>query len=137
MKERDEITTNGRAVFYTVLYPEFRQKALDLGYTLALHGSMARDMDMIAVAWVKEAKSPDELVRAFSDCIGGTVWKNHHFKNKALMPHNRIAYTLSIFSDWFIDLSIIPPENYDFKLPNDINYSDANFDEMQRVLKNI
>ena len=117
MKSADEIVTPGRAVFYTVLYPEFRKAAIERGYTLALHGSMASDMDLIAVAWVEDAKPPEDLVRAFSDLIGNTVWKDHHLTDMAIKPHGRLCYTLSIYSDWYIDLSIMPPIKNE-ELPN-------------------
>lgn len=107
MKEKSEVTHTGRAVFYTVLYPRFLKAALELGYTLALHGSMASDMDLIAIPWVEDAASEIKLVEAFSDAIGETMWKDHHFKLPKEQPHNRITYTLSIYSDWYIDLSII------------------------------
>lgn len=107
MKERSEITHTGRAVFYTVLYPQFRQVALNLGYTLALHGSMASDMDLVAIPWIENVASELDLVQAISNCIGDTVWKGHHFKDPTQRPHNRVTYTLSIFSDWYIDLSIM------------------------------
>lgn len=106
MKDKSEVNTEGRAVFYAVLYNRFRKAALECGYSLALHGSMAKDMDMIAVPWVEDAKTPDELVSAISDCIDGTVWKEHHLFDRHEKPHGRIAYTLSIMGDWNIDLSI-------------------------------
>lgn len=112
MKDKSEITTNGRAVFYTVLWESFRKAALEHGYTLALHGSMASDMDIIAVAWVEDAKPVEDLVNAISECIGKTVWTSYHLKQHAPMPHGRITYTLSIMSDWYIDLSVIPPKNH-------------------------
>lgn len=106
MKDKLEVKTEGRAVFYAVLLNSFRKAALECGYSLALHGSMARDMDMIAVPWVEDAKTPDELVIAISDCIDGTVWKDHHLFDRHEKPHGRISYTLSIMGDWQIDLSI-------------------------------
>lgn len=106
-KNKSEVTHTGRAVFYTVIYPKFRQKCLELGYTLALHGSMATDMDMIAIPWVEDAAPETEVVKAISDCIGETVWKEYHIKDPKEQPHNRITYTLSIYSDWYIDLSIM------------------------------
>ena len=109
-KTRNEITTDGRAVFYTIMYPKFREAALDKGYTLALHGSMAKDMDLIAVAWVENARPVKELIEAFSDLIGHTVWKDHHLKEGNVKPHGRVTYTLSIFSDWYIDLAVIAPK---------------------------
>lgn len=111
MKDKSEVNPSGKAVFYAVLYNDFRKAALDCGYALALHGSMISDMDLIAVAWVNDAASPEELVKQISDCIGDTVWKERHLTSKGEKPFGRIAYTLSIMGDWFIDLSIIPPNN--------------------------
>ena len=107
MKDKSEVKTEGRAVFYAVLYNRFRKAALECGYSLALHGSMAADMDLIAVPWVEDAKTPDELVAAISDCIDGTVWKGHHLLDRHEKPHGRLSYTLSIMGDWQIDLSIM------------------------------
>jgi hypothetical protein len=109
MKDKSEVRTDGKAVFYAVLYNDFRKAALDCGYALALHGSMTRDMDLIAVPWVAEATTPKELVSKISDCIGDTVWKDKHTIGQEIRPFNRIVYTLSVMGDWFIDLSIINP----------------------------
>ena len=113
MKSKEEVRTDGRAVFYCCLYNDFRKAALECGYALAIHGSMAYDMDLIAVPWVDDAKPVEDLVKAISDCIGQTVWKDHHLTNKDARSHGRIAYSLSIHSDWVIDLSIIPPTKND------------------------
>jgi hypothetical protein len=40
MKDKDEIITNGKAVFYTILWPSFRKAAINCGWGLALHGSI-------------------------------------------------------------------------------------------------
>lgn len=106
-KTADQVTTKGRAVFYTVLWPSFRQAALSCGWSIALHGSMASDMDMMAMPWVEDAKSVEDLIAALSNCIDGTIWKENHFKPFYGKPHNRVVYTLSIYSDFYIDLSII------------------------------
>lgn len=110
MKSRDEVTDNQRSAVYAVLYNDFREAALDLGYALAVHGSMINDMDLIAVAWTEDAAPEKELVQAISDCIGNTIWKGHHFKHRTERPHGRVSYSLSIYSSWRIDLSIIPAE---------------------------
>lgn len=119
MKNADEVNPNGRPVFYAVLYNDFRKAALECGYALALHGSMARDMDLIAVAWNEDAASVETLVKRISDCIGETVWKDHHLNTAETKPHGRISYTLSIMGEWFIDLSVIPPIiNYPLSIIN-------------------
>ncbi|MEX0662096.1 MAG: hypothetical protein WEA58_04085 [Balneolaceae bacterium] len=110
MKNRNDVFKNQRSAVYAVLYNDFRNAALDCGYALAVHGSMLNDMDLIAVAWTEESKPHPELVKAISDCIGDTIWKEYHFKQYEVRPHGRIVYTLSIYGDWRIDLSVIPPK---------------------------
>ena len=107
MKNREGVKTNGRAIFYSVLWESFRNAALDLGWTLALHGSMASDMDIVAIKWTENAKDEKELIKSLSNCIGETVWKDNHFKEPTSKPHGRWCYTLSIYSDYYVDLSII------------------------------
>lgn len=110
MKDKSQVKTNGRAVFYAVLLESFRKAALDCGYALAIHGSMASDLDLIAVAWVEDARPVAELVKAISDCIDGTVWKDKH----VICTENRfgrLLYSLSIMGDFQIDLSVFPIDN--------------------------
>lgn len=109
MKNKNEVEIQGKFAFYTVLYNSIRQAAINCGYALAVHGSMHSDMDLIAVAWVDDAKLVECLVEAINDCIGGTVWKGHNLTTGTKKPHGRICYSLSIGADWYIDLSIIPP----------------------------
>lgn len=108
-KTKEDVRTDGKAVYYAVLYPSMRKAALEHGYALCLHGSMARDMDILAVPWVENVSSVEVLVSAISDCIDGTVWKDYHSKKFENKPHGRISFTLSIMGDWTIDLSVIPP----------------------------
>jgi hypothetical protein len=109
MKTKDEVRIEGKPVFYSVLYNPMKKAALELGYALALHGSMHSDMDLIAVAWVEDAAPIEDLAAAINDCIGNTIWKDHNLEKRTEKPHGRIVYSLSIGADWYIDLSIIPP----------------------------
>ena len=54
-KDRRCVTTNGRAVFYAVMWEDLRNAALDVGWALALHGSLNSDMDIMAMPWVEDA----------------------------------------------------------------------------------
>jgi hypothetical protein len=40
------------AASYALLYPHLVELVRPLGYALALHGSMNRDFDMVAVPWL-------------------------------------------------------------------------------------
>lgn len=110
-KDKTEVLTNGRAVFYATLWNDFRQKALELGWALALHGSMSSDMDIMAMPWIEEAKPVSELIKSISDSIGNTIWKDSHFIPYYDKPHSRIVYTFSICGDFYIDLSIMCPKS--------------------------
>ena len=93
--------------FYAVYYQKLIKTARDCGYALAIHGSMSRDFDLIAMPWTVEAVSDDELLTAFKKNHG--LEPNHEGKVKKL--HNRIAVTLQISGgDVFADLSILPRE---------------------------
>jgi hypothetical protein len=106
MKHRESVTTNGRAVFYAALWNDLRQAAMDKGWALALHGSLASDMDIMAMPWTEEATTDIEMIEALkkcftdADCIG---------LKASDMPNNRRVFTLSIWADFYLDINIIKP----------------------------
>ncbi|MBY0618443.1 hypothetical protein [Sphingomonas ursincola] len=92
------------APWYAALYPQFAEITRQHGYALAVHGSMARDFDVVAIPWAAEVSTPreviDHILREFAvKEIGEPTFKEH----------GRVAYTLSIgFGDCFADLSFMP-----------------------------
>lgn len=108
METKDYSKTNPKASFYACLYPELRNIALEHGYALAIHGSMARDLDLIAVAWQEKTEFHGIMIDEMCKAIGGTLFKSLEPKLDE-KPHGRIVYTLCILGDWFIDISVIPP----------------------------
>lgn len=111
MKHKKESFEEGRPAFYAHFLNEFRSVALMHGYMLTVHGSLARDLDIIAVPWIEEVAPVEELVKAISECLDETPFSEFHLEMKEERPHNRIIYTLPIAREWFIDFSIIQPEN--------------------------
>jgi hypothetical protein len=91
-------------VYCAALYPDLAKLARTHGYALAVHGSLARDFDLIAVPWSETPSEPTALLNAMVDnfvlrVIGGATTK----------PHGRVAYTLSVgFGECAIDLSFMP-----------------------------
>jgi hypothetical protein len=107
MKSREHVTTNGRAVFYACLWEDLRNAALNCGWALGLHGSLSSDMDIMAMPWTEEAKSEEEMIMALEGCLtkpDERIFKTTRNTNK---PHNRIVYTIHIFSDFYLDVNII------------------------------
>jgi hypothetical protein len=106
-KDRYGVTTNGRASFYASIFDDLRKAALDCGWALGLHGSLASDMDIMAMPWTEDAKPVQEMIQALSDCFTGSPWKDHHIVPHYDKPNNRVVYTMSIFADWYLDINVI------------------------------
>jgi len=47
--------------------------ALEFGYNLVLHGSLNRDLDLIAIPWEPEVKSHDTMIGRFAHALGGRI----------------------------------------------------------------
>jgi hypothetical protein len=98
------------------LYPFLRDEAAMQGYALAVHGSMARDFDLIAVPWVDNPAKPEDLVKELCDIVGGKVrlYKNEGegkiTAEPTIKPHGRLAWTIHLGGGPYIDLSVIPPK---------------------------
>lgn len=91
------------APVYAVIYPGLAELCRESGYALSVHGSMARDFDLVAVPWTTGAAPPTDLIDAIVDAfnierIGGI----------AIKEHARMCQTLAFGGECFFDLSIMP-----------------------------
>lgn len=119
------------------LLPAIREAARKLGYAVGLHGTLARDYDLIAAPWTEEAASPDDLAEAIKEaagCIRWRVFRGLGMSRREVAkrygcdvtpddkPHGRLVYCF----DWdkqntqnadYIDLSVMPRVGcYTFRL---------------------
>lgn len=106
MKHKESVTTNGRAVFYAAMWEDLRKAALEVGWALGLHGSLASDMDIMAMAWTEEAVHPLEMILALKKCFDKP---KEITLTETPMPNNRMVYTLSIWADFYLDINVIKP----------------------------
>lgn len=104
MKDREAVTTNGRAAFYACMWDDLRQAALDHGWALGLHGSLASDMDIMAMPWTENAAPVWDMIMALRKCFGRA---RDIDVTESSMPNNRKVFTLSIFADFYLDINII------------------------------
>lgn len=106
-KDREAVTTNGRAAFYACMWDDFRQAAMDCGWALGLHGSLASDMDIMAMPWTENATSADDMIKyMIGKCFSGNRMAKF-VKHDGEKPNNRVVYTISIFSDFYLDINVI------------------------------
>lgn len=105
-KEAGEVKPNYGPVYAAALYPDLAPIFIAHGYALAVHGSLARDFDLIAVPWVDAPSSPDVVLEAVQKKF--TV---HIIGEPTAKPQGRVAHTLSIgYGECAVDLSFMPTQ---------------------------
>ncbi len=91
-------------VYAAAMYPELAEIAKRHGYALAVHGSLQRDLDLIAVPWVECPSCPEDLLKEFC-----TVFALEKIGGIGQKPHGRTVYTLSCgFGQCAIDIGFMP-----------------------------
>ncbi len=92
------------AATYAWMIPVATRVARRFGYAIAVHGSMSRDLDLIAVPWVKTASEPLPMIEAIAEMLDGKV-----IPAMEVSAHGRIAYNIVFEGAWhFIDISVTP-----------------------------
>jgi len=108
-----------RATFETLIVP-IREAARTKGYAIAVHGSVARDIDLVAVPWTEEAVSAQELVaellRAVQEATKAAGHEEGYIGHEGdgsvsllgtKKPHGRRAWTIHV-DGTYLDLSVMP-----------------------------
>ncbi|MCE9566374.1 MAG: hypothetical protein K8U57_30490 [Planctomycetes bacterium] len=108
---------------YKLLIGPLREKARALGYALAVHGTLMRDIDLIACPWTDdavEAKTLAEELRKVAEKVnpvGVAFCKDRmHADNPqffddgcpGMKPHGRLAWSFHLGGGPYIDLSVMP-----------------------------
>ncbi len=118
MDENDEKKRYpARAAAYVCVYPMLLEIAKQHGYSLAIHGSMHRDMDLVAIPWTEEATDAHTLIKAFKEATDTVITSKEWDRlvpefDPSKKPHGRVAYSLhcteeGMFGAYF-DISVMP-----------------------------
>lgn len=94
--------------FYLSLLPRIKKLARLHGYAIGLHGSLERDLDLIAVAWTERACEPQQFVEAVIDAVR-TIYTRPNDNEARPKPHGRLAWSIVVGPGRYIDLSVIGP----------------------------
>lgn len=93
------------APVYIGAYPKLAELARKYGYAMAVHGTLARDMDLICIPWTADASEPQAVVDAITSKFAFEALR----ENPTVHEHGRLVYTLIVsFGECFIDLSFMP-----------------------------
>ena len=106
----EDKSLNPKPMFYACVLESLRKIAKENGYALAIHGSCASDLDLIAVRWNDVYSKPNDLVKSLLNELSNYAFGRVQFETLTTPEHrykNQIHYTIPIISDWFIDLTVI------------------------------
>lgn len=126
IKEKEEVPQKpmkARPMLYTCIFETLRVTAREMGYNLLIHGSLTRDLDIVAVPWVWEPQPEIELIKAMHKQLTGVTGampdgndKNYYMHS--ILPGGRSSYVINLnrggrFNNYmdeqyYIDISITP-----------------------------
>ena len=103
MKTAAQIKPNYSPVYAAALYPDLAAICIKHGYALAVHGSLARDFDLIAVPWAAQTSRPEIVLKEITETFCIEVLGEPETKN-----HGRVAYSIGVgFGECCLDFSFI------------------------------
>ena len=89
---------------YCAMYPKLAEIGRKHGYAMAVHGTLAKDMDLTCIPWTEAPSEPKDVVRE--------ITKTFHIRTIGepnTTHHGRERWTVSVgFGECFIDLSFMP-----------------------------
>ncbi|WP_431129703.1 hypothetical protein [Flagellimonas flava] len=107
---------------YAMIFEQMKDIAKEYGYALLIHGSMGRDLDLVAVPWVDNPKPEEEMIKDFHEYLTGKpigVKPDGTF-HYSILPGNRHSYVIDLnrgdkhgewvrFEDsqYYLDISVI------------------------------
>lgn len=95
---------NYAPIYAACLYPELAEMMRSKGWALAVHGSLARDFDLVAIPWHPDPVKPERCIESIC----------HYFAVSQHGPaicklHGRQVFTLALkFGECFLDMSFMP-----------------------------
>jgi hypothetical protein len=96
------------APVYLASYAKLAEIARAHGYAMAVHGSLARDCDLICIPWVEAPRRRLFVVFAIIEYFGMKL-----SSGPTERPHGRVAYTIHLsYGNVYFDLQFMPAERY-------------------------
>lgn len=91
---------------YAYYFETLKEISNEYGYNLVLHGSMNRDLDLIAIPWAEEVGDIDKLIDTLAEAIGGTLMMQDRSVDNTTgvrfkeTHHGRVIYVININRDF-------------------------------------
>jgi hypothetical protein len=91
---------------YSFYFELIKEIGLKYGYNIVLHGSMSRDLDLIAIPWEEIIGDKEQMINDISEAIGGSIlMQNRSIDNIkgdrfGIKPHGRVVYIINLNRDF-------------------------------------
>ena len=96
------------AILYAACLPGIVDLARGMGYALAVHGSLQRDFDLIAVPWIRDAQPAERLIGALAEALSCYNDPALMIDGPEVKPHGRKAWGISLGAGLSLDVSVLP-----------------------------
>jgi hypothetical protein len=103
---------------YVAIIPRLTEAAREVGYAVAVHGSLGRDLDLVAIPWVEEAVSAEKLILCLLAAVGYNARLSHRQEGKdptqgngdipGKKPHGRLSWSIHFDNGLYVDVSVMP-----------------------------
>lgn len=115
--------THVKPSLYAFFFEAVKDIGKKYGYNIVLHGSMNRDLDLIAIPWEQQVGEKTEMLSEICEFLGGFILNDatrvtHHGREQWVININRslehkfdgMAVKVIKHSDpqYYIDISILP-----------------------------
>lgn len=104
--------------FFSYCFEGLKTIAKEFGYNLVIHGSMNRDLDLIAIPWVDKPKDEFNLIKTFDMYLRNTCMEKKEDYLHSVLPGGRNAYVINLnrggawnnYTDeqYYLDISVTP-----------------------------
>ena len=74
-----------KPAMYALFFYDLKEIAKQYGYNLVIHGSLNRDLDLIAIPWSDDIKSEQDMIMEFQSYLTGHI---------IVMPGGGVHYTI-------------------------------------------
>jgi len=107
----DQKPIHAKPSLYAFYFELIKEIGLRYGYNIVLHGSMNRDLDLIAIPWVETIGDKDKMIDEIASVIGGYVLMQNRSVNNlvgdrySIHHHGRIIYVININRDFEMKLN--------------------------------
>ena len=81
---------------YAFFFAALQEVAKELGYNLLIHGSMNRDMDLVAVPWIDDPADELTLIKALHKCLTGETYEYQEQYLYSRLPGGRNSYAFNL-----------------------------------------